>query len=199
MRRSQILDAARTLLLTHGIENVSISKIAREAELGVGTIYFHYQNKEEIFIALQEEGLSILFSMVCQISEQPVSPEDKLRRVASAYYDFSGTQSEYYNIINYFLSSPKVFFEADLKHRVDMSGGRILSKIREIVEEGETKGVFREDDPGKFSVMFWGTLHGLIQFKKLTPGTLGNQGHREIYDYSAEKLIRSLIPEKKER
>ena len=197
MRRSQILDAARKLLFTHGIENVSISKISREAELGVGTIYFYYGSKEDIFIALQKEGLSILSSLVCQITKKTISPDDKLRQVAWVYYDFSESQAEYYNIINYFLSSPKVFFKADLKQQVDMSGGRILRKIQDVIEEGRNEHVFRENDPVKFSIMFWGTLHGLIQFKKMTPETLGNQNHRAIYEYSVEKLIRALLSDQR--
>ncbi len=39
MRRNKILDAARKLLFSQGFENVSISKISKEAQLGVGTIY----------------------------------------------------------------------------------------------------------------------------------------------------------------
>ena len=49
MRRNQILDAARHLLFSTGIDSISISKISQQAELGVGTIYFYYKNKEEIF------------------------------------------------------------------------------------------------------------------------------------------------------
>ena len=58
-RRMQILDAARKLLFTKGINATSINQIAKLAELGVGTIYFYYRNKEELFAALQEEGLEI--------------------------------------------------------------------------------------------------------------------------------------------
>ena len=69
MRRNQILDAARALLLSVGINNISISKISKRAELGVGTIYFYYKNKEEIFAALQEEGLAMLYTTILQISK----------------------------------------------------------------------------------------------------------------------------------
>ncbi len=69
MRRNQILDAARALLFSVGINNISISKIAKKAELGVGTIYFYYKNKEEIFAALQEEGLEILYNTISLVSK----------------------------------------------------------------------------------------------------------------------------------
>ncbi|MCG8687965.1 MAG: TetR/AcrR family transcriptional regulator [Desulfobacterales bacterium] len=193
MRRSQILDAARNLLFSHGIENVSISKISKEAELGVGTIYFHYKNKEEIFIALQQEGLSIFYSIISQIAQKDDAAHEQLRQIADAYYEFCQSQSEYYNIINYFLSSSKVFFQADLKQQVDMAGSKILRVIQNIVVSGIEDGLFDEKEPAKFSAMFWGTLHGLFQFKKLEQTALGNQDHKGIYDYSVEKLIRGIL------
>ncbi|MDD9304989.1 MAG: TetR/AcrR family transcriptional regulator [Desulfobacter sp.] len=193
MRRTQILDAARKLLFSQGIEKVSISKISKEAELGVGTIYFHYKNKEEIFIALQQEGLSILFSIVSQAAQANLDPDEKLRHIAQVYYDFYQTHSEYYNIINYFLSPTKVFFKPDLKQKVDLAGGKILTLIQSIIETGNQTVFFMERDPAKFSVMFLGTIHGLVQFRKLEHTTLGKEQHKTIYEYSVEKLIQSIV------
>ncbi len=181
------------LLFSQGIEKISISRIAKVAELGVGTIYFHYKNKEDIFIALQQEGILVLHTIISKISASAIEPDDKLRQIARAYYEFTETHTEYYNIINYFLSSPKVFFEADKKEQVDMSGTKILTVIQEIITAGNDAGFFMEKDPVKFSIMFWGTIHGLIQFKKLEQTTLQNQAHKEIYDYSVDKLIQSII------
>ncbi len=192
-RRNQILDAARKLLFSKGIENISISKISKEAELGVGTIYFYYKNKEDIFIALQEEGVSLLSDEIQKIADKRMNPDQKLRRIAMAYYDFTETQKEYYNIINYFLSSSKVFFKGDLKLQIDMSAGRILAVIQDIIVAGNQAGFFEEEDPGKFSIMFWGTIHGLLQFKKLEGTTLQNQVYMEIYEYSVGKLIQGIV------
>ena len=192
-RREQILDAARKLLFSHGIENISVSKISKEAELGIGTIYFYYKSKEEIFIALQEEGIAHLFANIQKIADKPIEPHEKLRQIAYAYHGFTETQIEYFNIINYFLSSPKVYFKAELKQQVDSSAGNILALIQEIIIGGQKSGHFVEDDPEKFSVMFWGTLHGLLQFKKLENTTLRKQVYLEIYEYSMEKLIQGIV------
>ncbi len=192
-RRNQILDAARKLLFSQGIEKVSISKISKEAELGVGTIYFYYKNKEDIFIALQEEGLTLLFAIIQKIADKTMERDEKLRHIANAYYDFTETKKEYFNIINYFLSSPKVFFKEDLKQQIDMSGSKILTVIQDIIISGNQAGIFMEQHPEKFSIMFWGTIHGLVQFKKLEHTTLHNEAHKEIYDYSVEKIIQGLF------
>ncbi len=65
--------------------------------------------------------------------------------------------------------------------------------IQNIIITGNQAGVFSEQDPKKFSIMFWGTIHGLVQFKKLEHTTLQNEAHKDVYDYSVEKMIQGLF------
>ncbi|MCG8567355.1 MAG: TetR/AcrR family transcriptional regulator [Desulfobacterales bacterium] len=193
MRRNQILDAARTLLFSQGIHQVSISKISKASQLAVGTIYFYFKNKEEIFIALQQEGLALLYGIVREIVSQPILGEDeKLRQIGRAYADFSREQDAYFAIINSFLSAPRVFFAPVHKNAVDMAGKKILGLIQQVVSQGNDNGIFQESDPAKFALMFWGTLHGLLQFKKLEQTLLGGEDHDQVYAYSVEKIIQSI-------
>lgn len=189
LRRSQILDAARSLLFSSGIDSVSISGISNRAELGVGTIYFYFKNKEEIFAALQEEGLGLLYSKIRKIIQKETAPEKQLTGIANAYYSFSEENKNYFDIINYFLSSPTVFFEPELKQQIDMSGHKILKITQDTIIDGIGQGVFKEASPGRFSVMFWGTLHGLLHFKKLENTVLEYENHMDLYEYSVNKLI----------
>ena len=192
IRKDQILDAARTLLISSGVEGISINRISKQSELGVGTIYFYFKNKEEIFVELQKEGVALLYSKILQISKKDIDHENKLIGIAKAYFKFSQDQKHYFDIINYFLSYPIVFFKPDLKNQIDYSGRKIFVLIQEIVFKGVQQGVFNEADPKKFSIMFWGTLHGLIHFKKLEKTILENESHERLFDYSVQKLINSI-------
>nr|NJM02009.1 TetR/AcrR family transcriptional regulator [Desulfobacula sp.] len=192
LRRSQILDAARELLFSSGIDSVSISAISGKAELGVGTIYFYFKNKDEIFAALQEEGLALLYSKICKFIEKEPAPEKQLAGIAKIYYRVSEENKDYFDIINYFLSSPRIFFEPGLKYQIDMSGHKILKITRDAVETGIQTGVFKEAEPARFSIMFWGTLHGLLHFKKLENTVLENKNHMDLYEYSVNKLIDAI-------
>lgn len=48
-RAERILDVASELLLRWGYKRVTIEDIARQADVGTGTIYLHWKNKEAIF------------------------------------------------------------------------------------------------------------------------------------------------------
>ncbi|GHO92962.1 TetR family transcriptional regulator [Reticulibacter mediterranei] len=49
VRAERILDVASELLLRWGYKRVTIEDIARQADVGTGTIYLHWKNKEAIF------------------------------------------------------------------------------------------------------------------------------------------------------
>jgi len=192
LRRNQILGAARKLLFETGMKAISINKIAQEAELGVGTIYFYYKNKEEIFAALQEEGLKLLYTKIEKIYQNKKKPDKKLEEMGAAYLQFSEDRKDYFDIISYFLSSSEVIFPLNLKTQIDLSGNKILSLISSTVDDGIETGLFKTIDSRRFSIMFWGTVHGLVQFKKLKNTILNGENHNEIYMYSIDHLINGL-------
>ena len=195
-RKEQILAAARQLLFKKGIQSISVNQIARKAELGVGTIYFYYQSKEEIFYSLQEEGLDILFHQIDAIGRATSPPDEKLRATGMAYLRFSDEHKDYFDIINYFLATPSVILGRELKQHIDRKGSRILELIGGFIRDGIAEGGFRSVDPKKTAILFWGALHGLTQFKKLEDTVLGGEAHRQIFTYAVDQLIGGLIATK---
>jgi len=191
-RRNQILDAARALLFEKGLHATSINQIAKQAELGVGTIYFYYKNKEEIFADLQEEGLEILFARIIKTANLDLPPDEKLRRIGRQYIRFSQENRNYYDIINYFLASPEIFFAPNLKSKVDRHGSQIIGLIIEILNTGKRTGLFHSRNPRRDAITFWGTLHGLIQFKKLKGTVLAGDSHKSLLDHAVEHFISGL-------
>ena len=191
-RKKQVLAAARTLLFEKGLHATSINLIAKTAELGVGTIYSYFRSKEEIFSFLQEEGLEILYRRIEAVGRTGETPEEKLRLTADIYLWFSENHKNYFDIINYFLSSPQIMLAPDLKQRVDRQGQKILALIVDFIEKGASGGQFKGVEPRKCAVMFWAALHGLVQIKKLQPTILQGDRHQEIFNYAVDHMIRGF-------
>src|SRR6266566_2207368 len=51
-RAQRILDAASTLILRYGYHKTTIDDIARQAGVGKGTLYLHWNTREALFAAL---------------------------------------------------------------------------------------------------------------------------------------------------
>ncbi|MFH1155584.1 MAG: TetR/AcrR family transcriptional regulator [Pseudomonadota bacterium] len=193
-RKKDILDAARKLLVEQGLQATSVNQIAKACELGIGTIYFYFKNKEEIFAALQEEGLDILYGQVAAAGKKAGTLDGKLRAAAMAYLDFSRDCRDYFDVINYFITSPSTFFPSALMMRIHSRGSSVLSLVESIVAEGTRQDLFLEPRPRRYAIFFWASLHGLITIRKMGKDTiLENEDYQDFYGYSVEKLIRSIL------
>lgn len=53
--RSHIMATALDLFCRHGLAKTSLTDIAQTADLSRGAIYWHFRNKEELFVSLWEE------------------------------------------------------------------------------------------------------------------------------------------------
>lgn len=191
-RREQILNAARTLLFTEGFNKTSVNKISKKAELSIGSIYFYFKNKEDIFSALEQEGLEILYASIQSEARDIADGVERLRKGAAVYYQFSRTHSDYFDVINYFLSDPQIFFSHDVNAAIDSKAATILGFIADIVRDGVARGVFEEPQPGNYAVFFWASLHGLIQIRKLRGTLIESEDFLSFYQYSVERLIDSI-------
>jgi AcrR family transcriptional regulator len=191
-RRQQILDAARQMLVEKGLNGTSMNQVAQLGELGVATIYFYYRSKEELFAALQQEGLELLYSRIEQASRKGKSNADKIRRAALAYLRFSEENKDYFDIMNYFLSSPEEIFTPELKHKVDQRGEKILGLVVKMVEDGVEKGEFRRVEARNFSLLLWAALHGLTHFKKMKETLLQGRKHERVFLFAVDHLVGSL-------
>jgi len=188
-RKAQILDTARVLLLEKGLNATSINQIAKRAELSVGAIYFYYKSKEDLYAALQVEGLELLNQTIRQSVQELSSPEENVRHIAMAYLKFSEEHKNYFDIINYFLASPEPIFSPELKIQVDDRGKNNLTILTDTIREAIQSGLFKAVDPRRQAIILWSTLHGMIQFKKLEKTILAKENHQSLYLEAVERFL----------
>jgi len=191
-RRQQILDASRTLLFKKGLNAISVNQIARQAELAVGTIYFYFRSKEDIFAALQEEGLELLLGDVQRALEEASDARDSLHNIAQAYFTFSRKHKNYFDVINYFLSAADVVFAPEIKQQIDQHGIRILKVVEQALQDGVHQGQFRMIDVRRHALLFWMILHGLVPFRKMKDTLLAGDSHSAFYRFAVDHFIAGL-------
>jgi TetR/AcrR family transcriptional regulator, acrAB operon repressor len=55
LTRQRIIDAAREVFLTNGVSRTTLEQIARHAGVTRGAVYWHFNNKSELFFAMREQ------------------------------------------------------------------------------------------------------------------------------------------------
>lgn len=102
-----ILDAARELFVAEGYQNVSIRKIAEKIEYSPAAIYGYFASKDDIFLALAEEGFRLLFACG-QDATQELASVDSIRSGFQRFYEFSKTHPEYFALMFVDRSVPRI-------------------------------------------------------------------------------------------
>jgi TetR/AcrR family transcriptional regulator len=191
-RKSHILDTARALLLEKGLNATSINQIAKRAELSVGAIYFYFKDKEELFAALQVEGLELLAQAIHRAVDRESPPEERIRSIARAYLNFSEEHKNYFDIINYFLTSPETIFPPDLKNEIDEHGNVSIFPLTAAIRDGIDRGQFKAVDPRRQAIILWSVFLGMIQLKKLQRTILAKDELRSLYGEALDRFLDGL-------
>jgi TetR/AcrR family transcriptional regulator len=87
-RRRLIVDAARRVFETSGLERASMRAIAQNAGCTTGAIYPLFRSKEEIFAAVLGESLATMIEEVRAAMDGVAAPAKRLRRGTLAIYKY---------------------------------------------------------------------------------------------------------------
>lgn len=84
-RGEYILTIAAKLFREPGYDATSLRDIARRAGIPVGSLYYHFPSKEELFEAVYEEGIRRLTKLVETAVAESHSPLDRLQAACAAH------------------------------------------------------------------------------------------------------------------
>jgi AcrR family transcriptional regulator len=83
-RRQQILRAAASLVERYGPAKTTVADVAREAQIGVGTVYLEFPSKEAIVEALSSERYTTVLEAMSRAAESAGSYADRVCAVFEA-------------------------------------------------------------------------------------------------------------------
>jgi AcrR family transcriptional regulator len=129
-----ILDAARDLFVAEGYQHVSIRKIAEKIEYSPAAIYSYFPSKDDIFLALTEEGFRMLFA--CEEGAAPADPIDKMRAGFWRLYEFSKEHPEHFALMFLDRSVPRISKDWQRFGFVREMKTRMAAHIQSVIEAG---------------------------------------------------------------
>lgn len=83
--RKRLLAAALALFTERGVDMATIEEITERADVGKGTFYRHFGNKDEVMGALTEEAFARLVDAIRRQAEGAQGLEDVLDRIVDAH------------------------------------------------------------------------------------------------------------------
>ena len=136
-----ILESARELFESQGFKKTTIRSVAIHAEVGLGTIYKHFDNKISLLAAACHGDLVRLFDEAIQSVPLNIQIKDQLIFVAGFNY-------------RYYTSRPRLsreylcqilFIEGDWADRIEHVNQMYIEKVTNLVKDAQKRGEIGED------------------------------------------------------
>jgi len=170
-RRSLILSTAKRLFFSEGFQSVTVEAIAREAELAKGTIYRHFQSKEEIYTQILLEEINSFYRQSAFL-ETPETPASKrLLQFSKIYLELFLHNRELFRIMmNFQLYPDRLTLPEALNAQLRQSMKKNIDLIERIFEQGILAGEFAAGSPPFLCRnVYWGLLNGIISHYLFAP------------------------------
>lgn len=137
---SRVLEAARSVFAAHGPAG-SLEAVAREAGVGIGTLYRHFPTRETLFEAVYRTEVEHLVKLAEHLAaDHP--PLEALRRWMHANVDFVATKKGMSTAL-----AVAVHAASDLTlHSVSRLGAALEPMLRRAVEAGDIRNDIGPED-----------------------------------------------------
>lgn len=154
--RRRILDAAKTLFVREGFENVSMRRIASAIEYSPAALYRYFPSKRDMLTVLREEGFQRFVTAQRALRDTCPDPLERLRVGGRDYIRFAIAEPEYFHLM----------FRTGCRE-VDMGGERALMSresfelFRGTVEACVESGRFGGVSVWAAVLNLWSVIHGM--------------------------------------
>ncbi len=166
--RQLIVDVARRLFAEHGKANVTMNDIALESNKGRRTLYTYFNNKDEVYLAVIENELTLLIERLNVVMEEDIPAQKKLEEYIFVRFEAIKEAIERNGSLraDFFRN----IYEVEKARRpIDVKEIRM---IRQILDQGIAEGVFNIPSPQWTAMMSLYALKGLeAPYLKSTIGT----------------------------
>jgi AcrR family transcriptional regulator len=158
-RKSQILRAARAVFIEKGFLAARVEDVAARAGLSKGAVYFYFESKRDLFMALVQDEHENTYGFLEQAEEDHRPAVVKLLDLGLKYLDyFAG------------LKSPPRFFlmmceqgirDDEIREECQAVHQRFVDASTRILAQGMSEGAFRDADPQAIAMMLKAMIDGM--------------------------------------
>lgn len=158
--RRQIRKEALRLFNERGYASVSIDDIVEAARVTRATLYYHYRGKAEIFVQCVLTTLEWVREQILAVTQLPdMTARERLRLIVTRRREASGPEASGNAPVE---DMSETMLEEALphlspRHREQVVNGlrQLHQPIHDLLQEGITRGEFRQVPPAALNFAFW--------------------------------------------
>ena len=166
MTREDILEAAAQVFREKGYHAASMNDIAQSVNLQKASLYHHISSKQEILLALLDQGIDLLYQKIATVAESDLPPAEKIRRSVQTYLQ---TLVDHGDLAAVLLFEHRSLDEAYRQSHFPRRD-QFEALWREMIQEGIETGQFSETDSGLASKYLLGVMNWTVTWFRLDGG-----------------------------
>ena len=156
--RDRILDAALDIFSNKGYHDTRMDEIVAASATSKGSIYFHFPNKERLFLALVDQFADLLERKVIEAVEQE---EQGIMQVKAALQACLETFGRYRRPAKILLVQAVGLGSVFEKKRIEVND-RFAGLIKQYLDESITVGDIAPVDTDVVSYAWMGAIYGIV-------------------------------------
>lgn len=166
--RQRILEQASHLFSLHGYHGASIRDIAQACGLSNASLYYHFGNKQNLYLEVLGEYIVLVAQKLEQAGEVVGSCRERLARMADAYAQIIvESQGE----IQTLLRDLSQFDQEQVRSLLPNTRKRIQLTVAAVLEEGVAADEIRPVDTYRTGILLLGMISSLIARRFYSTGT----------------------------
>jgi len=167
-RRRRIQEAARAVFAERGYAGASIELIARAAQLSVGAIYLYFRSKEDLYVSLVEDTLTVFDVEMAQVREA-AEVGKRLRETWSILVRWAEKDAEGPRILR-LLAQPAIRPQLSDEVVAVVAAGlaRIQDHMGACIADGIHAGIYRQVNAREIADLAWSVLLGSLDAAEMS-------------------------------
>jgi len=183
LKRSLIMDAARQVFESEGLDGASLRAIATAAGYTPAALYFHFESKEAIYAEVLCESLTDLSKAIARAVARARTPADRLRAAALAFFRYYADNPRDLDL-GFYLFRGGMKPHGLGKERADMLNAALESAMQPIADAAQALDARREEPRALMADIFAHAARLLL---------LAHTGRIRMFGASAPNLMERFV------
>lgn len=192
-RIEEFLDAAERVVVSDGVEALTMARLAKECGAAVGAVYRYLPGKSALLSGLQLRAVRVLAELVEFRLEGVQAPLERVKVAFGTWSVFAQQSPALFRLIDDSLSDPSPHLDPEDRAEVRQFFTPLLWRCGELLEECADAGELRPGDTGLRTYALWAAVHGAEHLSRKVP-PVGAMAELDLGAEMVGALLRGWAP-----
>ena len=170
-RNERILEAAEELIKVHGYHQVKMSDLSEKLDIAKGTLYSHYQSKEQLVFSIVKPKIDSFLNTMEKIKDSSLSEHEKV-----VSFIETGFNSDFFHFVLASFPDMGAIFNEDHHSELTLTQEKIISIFEQVIKEGTRNNVFQTTASSHFlALQLMQSFDPLIYKTLVSSGTMSSE------------------------